>query len=107
MDGKITVCKYECAIVDNCTKEVITSFTVTGSAKCAPSDSVDEGFGAKLADSRAKLTAYKKAASYYPKEEVRAMMDQIMNVAPTIRFVDQMFFLKKKEADHIAEICKV
>ena len=67
MDGKVSVCKYECQIVDNLTKDVVSEFTVTGTAKCSPNDTVNPEFGQKLADSRAKLAAYKRANNRYPK----------------------------------------
>ena len=59
-DGKITVCKYECYIINTETKEIVRTYNATGYAKCAPTDTVDEAFGRKLADSRAKRNAYRE-----------------------------------------------
>ena len=70
MDGKISVCKYECQIIDSQTKDIVSQFTVTGTAKCSPDDTVDVEFGRRLADSRAKLAAYKKVDNRYPKSQL-------------------------------------
>ena len=105
MDGKVSVCKYECQIIDNQTKDVVSEFTVTGTAKCSPNDTVDPEFGKKLADSRAKFLAYKKAGSRYPKfmlEELATTVDKAMGI---LEFHGTMQYLKKKEVDHIADIC--
>ena len=42
VDGKVSVCKYRCKIIDNQTKEVVDEFTVTGTAKCSANDIVNE-----------------------------------------------------------------
>lgn len=105
MDGKISVCKYDCTLVNNQTKQVIAEFTVTGTAKCAPNDTVNADFGAKLADSRAKLLAYKKAANYYPHDMLEVLAERINNYVEILEFASTMHYLKKKEIDHIEDIC--
>ena len=105
MDGKISVCKYDCTLVNNQTKQVIAEFTVTGTAKCAPNDAVNADFGAKLADSRAKLLAYKKAANYYPHDMLEVLAERINNYVEILEFAGTMHYLKKKEIDHIEDIC--
>ena len=105
MDGKVSVCKYECQIVDNQTKDVVSEFTVTGTAKCSPNDTVNPDFGAKLADSRAKLNAYKIAANLVPSNVVEEWIEEINNKMEMMIFLDQMRYLKRKEISHIEEIC--
>lgn len=105
MDGKVTVCKYVCTIIDGSTKEVKEKFTVTGSAKCSPNDAVNADFGRKLADSRAKFNAYKHAASFICPmclEELIKVTDENINL---LEFIDTMHYLKKKEIVHIKTIC--
>ena len=97
MDGKVSVCKYKCQIVDNQTKDVVSEFTVTGTAKCSPNDTVNPEFGQKLADSRAKLAAYK-----YLLSELAETVDRAVGI---LEFHQTMQYLKKKEVDHIADIC--
>ena len=105
MDGKVSVCKYECQIVDNQTKDVVSEFTVTGTAKCSPNDTVNPEFGKKLADSRAKLAAYKKANNRYPKYMLVELAETVDRAVGILEFSQTMQYLKKKEVDHIADIC--
>lgn len=105
LDGKISLCKYNCIIIDNSDKSVISKFSVTGTAKCAPNDSVDPEFGMKLADSRAKLSAYREAAKLLPKYVEDEWLDDIGTKIAILEFIDQMRFLKKKEFMHIEDIC--
>ena len=105
MDGKISLCKYECTIFDNSNKCIVEQFSVTGTAKCSPNDEVNSEFGIKLADSRAKLNAYKKAAHLFPVEMVREWVEKINHQVSVLDFIEQMYYLKKKEIAHIEEIC--
>ena len=105
MDGKVSVCKYECQIVDNQTKAIVSEFTVTGTAKCSPNDTVNPEFGKKLADSRAKLAAYKRANSRYPKFVLEELASTVEGAVGILEFHQAMLYLKKKEVDHIASIC--
>lgn len=105
MDGKVSVCKYECQIVDNQTKAIVSEFTVTGTAKCSPNDPVNPEFGKKLADSRAKLAAYKRANSRYPKFMLEELVSTVEKAIGILDFHQTMLYLKKKEVDHIASIC--
>ena len=104
MDGKISLCKYECTIFDNSNKCIIAQFSVTGTAKCSPNDTVNPEFGAKLADSRAKLSAYRKASRILPDDVVREWVEKIDSQIAMLDFIDQMYYLKKKELSHIEEI---
>lgn len=106
MEGKLVLCKYDCTLIENQTKEVRDKFTVTGIAKCAPSDKVDVAYGTKLADSRAKLAAYKKAESVYPKHKQKMLALLIDQYCDAIEFAQTMKFLKKKEVSHIESILK-
>ena len=105
MDGKVSVCKYECQIVDNQTKDVVSEFTVTGTAKCSPNDTVNPEFGQKLADSRAKLAAYKRANNRYPKYLLIELAETVDRAVGILEFHQTMQYLKKKEIDHITDIC--
>ena len=105
MDGKVSVCKYECCIIDNQTKEVVFEFSVTGTAKCSPNDTVNPEFGRKLADSRAKYAAYKKVASRYPQDLLLDLAETVNRGINILEFQQTMAYLKKKESDHIASIC--
>jgi len=106
MDGKISVCKYECVIVDNDTKEVKEKFTVTGYAKCAPEDAVNAEFGRKLADSRAKYKAYQHASNILCPECLECLVEKVNEGITLLDFIDTMLFLKKKEVSHIKDICQ-
>lgn len=105
MDGKISLCKYECTVFDNSNKCIVAQFSVTGTAKCSPNDEVNSEFGAKLADSRAKLSAYRKAAHILPDEVIEEWVEKIGYQVAMLDFIDQMHYLKKKEVSHIEEIC--
>lgn len=105
MDGKISLCKYECTIFDNSNKCIVAQFSATGTAKCSPNDEVNPEFGAKLADSRAKLSAYRKAAHILPDEVIEERVEKINHQIAILDFIDQMHYLKKKEVSHIEEIC--
>ena len=106
MDGKVSVCKYDCVILNNQTKEVIAEFTVTGTAKCSPNDTVNPELGIKLADSRAKLLAYKRAVGKYPDalcEELSALANKAIDI---LEFQQTLHYLKRKEVEHIKDICR-
>lgn len=105
MDGKISVCKYECAVVDNTTKEIKDKFTVTGYAKCADTDTVDRDFGRKLADSRAKRKAYRQAASVLCPECIEQVVDRVNKGLELLDFIETMQYLGKKETSHIHSLC--
>ena len=105
MDGKISLCKYECTVFDNPNKCIVAQFSATGTAKCSPNDVANPEFGAKLADSRAKLSAYRKAAHILPDEVIEEWIEQINYKVDMLDFIDQMHYLKKKEVSHIEEIC--
>ena len=105
MDGKISVCKYDCTLVNNQTKQVIAEFTVTGTAKCAPNDTVNADFGAKLADSRAKYKAYQYASNLLCPECLDTLVERVNKGIQLLDFIDTMFFLKKKELTHIKDVC--
>ena len=106
MDGRISVCKYDCVIMDNDTKEVKEKFTVAGYAKCAPEDSVNAEFGRKLADSRAKYKAYQYASNILCPECIETLVEKVNAGINLLDFIDTMSFLKKKEVTHIKDICK-
>jgi len=105
MDGKISLCKYECTIFDNSNKCIVAQFSATGTAKCSPNDKVNPEFGAKLADSRAKLSAYRKAAHILSDGEIEELVEKVSHQVDMLEFIDQMHYLKKKEVSHIKEIC--
>lgn len=105
MDGKISLCKYECTVFDNEDKHVVSQFTVTGTAKCSPSDTVNQEFGIKLADSRAKLNGYRIAAKLIPEQILNDWVREINKKIASIEFIDYMRYLKKKEMEHIEDVC--
>lgn len=105
MDGKISVCKYECVIVDGYTKAIKEKFTVTGYAKCSPNDTVDTEFGRKLADSRAKYNAYKYAANILCPACIEEIAERVNKEIEMLEFINTMQYLKKKEITHINDIC--
>lgn len=100
-DGKITVCKYDCTLIDGETKIVVNEFSTTGMSKCSPNDALDVDYGRKLADSRAKLAAYKIASSIITEDEIQQMLAQMEHFSELIHFTDTMRYLKKKEISHI------
>ena len=105
MDGKISLCKYKCTIFDNSNKCIVAQFSATGTAKCSPNDKVNPEFGAKLADSRAKLNAYRAATHLLPDNVIEEWSEKIERQLSVLEFIDQMHYLKKKEVSHIEDIC--
>lgn len=108
-DGKITVCTYSCSIIENNAgnaKEVKCEFTSTGIAKCSPNDTVDLDFGRKLADSRAKLKAYKVASNYIAPESIPALVERINAGIELLKFTEFMRYLKGNELLHIQDLCE-
>lgn len=103
-DGLLTVCKYDCTVFDNATKGIVTEFTVTGTSKCAINDKVNEAFGNKLADSRAKEAAYKRASQLVSEDKIYEMEETVCKFMNLIAFVDKMRYLRKKETTHIEDI---
>ena len=101
MDGKITVCKYNCVLFDNNTKQTVKEFSVTGTSKCADTDTPNADYGRKLADSRAKYSAYKEMANLLPIRELNEMNARIKSHCELLSFIDSMKYLRKKEQDHI------
>lgn len=101
MEGKITICKYICTLIDGETKSPIHEFSVTGTAKCSPNDILDADYGRKLADSRAKLSAYKIASNIISPNRYYQMVEQMDKMENTLNFIDTMLYLKKKEQEHI------
>lgn len=101
MDGKVTVCKYDCTLIEKSTNRVVDTFAVTGTSKCSPNDSIDVDYGRKLADSRAKLAAYRIASNVVDHECIPCMIEDIKKNAELIDFVTSMQYLKKKEVEHI------
>lgn len=100
-DGKVTVCRYNCTLIDSKTKRVTNEFSVTGTAKCSPNDVVDESYGRKLADSRAKYEAYKSALDYVCPGCYEDMVSSLETLMGIVDFVDMMKYLKTKEREHI------
>lgn len=100
-DGKVTVCRYNCTVLDKQTKEVKMRFSVLGTAKCAPNDTVDAAYGRKLADSRAKFNAYKIAENIISPDCYTCIIEEINKNAALACFVETMWYLKKKEEEHI------
>ena len=101
MDGKITVCKYNCTLYNNLTKKIIVEFPATGTSRCADTDTPNAEYGRKLADSRAKLVAYKTMANFVSREDLETLFKKVSDSLELIEFIDSMRFLKKKEQTHI------
>lgn len=98
-DGKICVCIYNCDIINN-KKEILDSFKVSGTAKLADVD-IASDLGFKLADSRAKLAAYKIAANILSIDEYEEIMKRIEEAIEICEFSDFMHYMKRKEVQHI------
>lgn len=105
LDGKISICKYVCTIIDNSTKKIVETFTVNGTAKCSPNDTVNPEFGKKLADSRAKRAAYKHAANRICPKDLNAIIEKIDAAVDIVYFINTMQYLKRKEDCHIKFVC--
>lgn len=101
MEGRVTVCRYICTLIDGETKNPVQKFSVTGTAKCSPNDVLDADYGRKLADSRAKLSAYKIASNIISPECYACMDEEMEKTGALLNFVDTMLYLKKKEQEHI------
>lgn len=100
-DGRLTVCRYNCTLYDNCTKVIIKEFTTTGTATCAEGDVLNVSFGTKLADSRAKKEAYRVAYNLIKPEDIERMYKEIERNVELINFISSMQYLKNKETEHI------
>ena len=103
-DGKITVCKYKCMIIDNCTKEVLSAFNAKGISVCSDSDTVNAECGRRLADSRAKYNAYKEAASIMNIVDREEFVNKVKVGIDVLFFYEEMQYLKKAENRHIRKL---
>ena len=105
-DGKVTICRYTCRLINKQSKQVVMEFISTGTSKCSPNDTLNEEYGRKLADSRAKLAAYKRAERIISPECYLTMLEELDRMTETLDFVDTMYYLRKKEAEHINTLNK-
>ena len=103
MGGKACVCSYKCKIFNSVTKEIIDEFNVSGAAKLANGDTLSD-LGAKLADSRAKLVAYKKAANIISDEQYDNFVDVVNSLTDICYFSDFMHLMKRREIKHIKKL---
>lgn len=103
-DGKITVCRYKCAIIDNCTKEVLSAFNAKGISVCSDSDVVNAECGRRLADSRAKYNAYKEAAEIAKIPMIEGKLAEVITLFNILNFHEEMQYLKKNENKHIRRL---
>jgi transcription antitermination factor NusG len=101
MDGKVTVCRYKCTVIDNKNKKVISTFIAKGISKCSDNDTLNIEQGRRLADSRAKYYAYKKAVEMYSQDEIDAIVKAINESVELVEFYNKMLYLKKSEIKHI------
>ena len=104
--GRVTTCTYECTRVgpkDENDAEHLR-FTVTGKAVCSKQDVPDERIGRHIAESRAKLLAYKKV-SYNP-ITIRFYENVIDNLAELVMFQYKISRCRKREIDHLRDLTK-
>lgn len=99
-DGKITVCQYECNLIDTERGIVLMNFKVSGKASCSPMDTIDPVKGKILADSRAKYAAYRKAYKAITPTflALKSEFTKYQNA------YDQLVRLVFKEAHHVAVV---
>lgn len=99
-DGKITVCQYECNLIDTERGIILMNFKVSGKASCSPMDTIDPVKGKILADSRAKYAAYRKAykAILPTYKALHNEHNKYQNA------FDQLVRLVIKEANHVATV---
>ena len=106
-NGKVTTCVYECKVIICNTKELLDTFKVTGKAVCSPNDVVNPTTGRRIADSKAKLAAYKTAKNHWSAFFNKELNKSLLIVKNIANFINQMQYLKKSEEKHILELCNV
>lgn len=82
--------------------EFFNEFTVRGVAKCRPGDAYDEQTGCRIAESKAKLKAFKKAEkimrTYYEN-----VLSEMCNTEHSIRFFEEEY---RREYCHYGKLVK-
>lgn len=102
--GRVTVCTYQCKQVNRTTKEVLSEFSVQGKAVCSKQDRQDERTGRIIAESRAKLFAFKKVSCN--QELIEDYERALDNVSEFLMFQYKMKRCRERESDHLKEIIK-
>lgn len=97
--GKVTTCLYKCVQVDTKEKRVLEEFTVQGKAICSSQDTPNERTGRIIAESRAKLLAYKKVAC--SQSLLRDYENTIDSMAEYVLFQYKMARCRHREIDHL------
>ena len=100
-NDRITVCKYECTVLDCSKKEVIQTFKVIGKSICSPEDTIDVRMGKMIAEGKAKLLAYSKMSNYYSQSYIDYLTEQVKGMIDELNFIYQMKFLTKSERKHL------
>lgn len=109
--NKTITCIMECAfptlpyngrIIKKFDLEFFNTFTVRGVAKCRPGDTYDEQTGCRIAESKAKLKAFKKAEkimrTYYDN-----VLSEMCNTKHSISFFEEEY---RREACHYSRLVK-
>lgn len=94
LNGQITKCYFKCQIVETQSGNVLNRFSVSGQARCNPTDHQDSKLGAALAESRAKYRAY-----CYAQECVDEILSS-MGTGDLLDLSEQMWYMRENEAKH-------
>lgn len=78
------------------------AFKFIGVSKCSPDDVFDETKGKRIAESRAKVKVYKKAANLY-KEGRKLLLKRFTYCANLEQFCNA---LSEKESCHVSKLCE-
>ena len=102
--GRITTCTYKCKQVHKQTKEVLNEFTVQGKAICSKQDIPDERTGRIIAESRAKLIAFKRVSC--SKVMIMTYESKLDQISEFLMFQYKMKRCRERESDHLKKIIK-
>lgn len=103
LEGAINICTYDCTLLYN--GMTVQEFQVVGKALCSKEDTVDETLGRRIAESKAKLLAYKKASLFYGPNFYYNNKRELPIVQENIRAYEKLARCKKLEQEHLKKLC--
>jgi hypothetical protein len=100
---KTVICLYNCKVKARSTQETLMAFKVCGKSECSKQDEFNELLGKRLAESRAKLQAYKNVKQSMA-ADINKLEDIVEKSCSEIEFYDQMKYLIQKESERIEDL---
>lgn len=105
--GNITKCVYTCKIVDTELQEEMEPFVVSGIAERTDNDDNDPKIGMMLAESRAKIEAFKRVRDSYDKTGFFDQFNELYHMMQgELAFRDRIKFYLSREHEHLKTILK-